>query len=74
MGTEIPKPCPFCGNGFVTPAYHQDGRISIQCRTAGCEAQGPIEENYNKAMKKWNRRSACVLDSLRRQASSEVSS
>ena len=47
-------PCPFCGSENIGIGVGSNGTRFVRCYN--CNAQGPVTNNYNEAVQKWNDR------------------
>lgn len=55
------KPCPFCGGRAQTTSYisytpFRDKKYAVKCKI--CKSSSALLDDEEKAIKKWNRRSA----------------
>jgi Lar family restriction alleviation protein len=58
------KPCPFCGSKDV----ELFGFLNLYVYCFSCKCEGPSNENKNKAIAKWNKRTAkCKESKVKRQ-------
>lgn len=51
-------PCPFCGSENIGIRVGSGGKRFVGCYN--CNAQGPVTDNYNEAVEKWNDRKSGV--------------
>lgn len=59
--SEELKPCPFCGRRNNVELYTEDegdpGYVSwCEVRCLGCDIEGPLGQNAEEAIRRWNKR------------------
>ncbi|HIH9250999.1 TPA: Lar family restriction alleviation protein [Enterobacter ludwigii] len=60
---SLPKPCPFCGSGYVgIESYSNEECFFVSCHE--CGANGPEESMAAKAALAWERRAGDEADDL----------
>ncbi|WP_316375007.1 Lar family restriction alleviation protein [Enterobacter hormaechei] len=60
---SLPKPCPFCGSGYVgIESYSNNEWFFVSCHE--CGANGPEESMAAKAALAWNRRAGDEANNL----------